>query len=232
MHASARFPGRHTDRPENVESPFSPRPTLAAAVRARRTEWRHTWWFRHAHHPLCTRYAVDVVRLGRLRICRGCAAVYASALVALPPFILAALPARTSWRLEVLAVAAVIATLSVPAVYARLPRLGKDLVRAGLGLLIASWIASLVAGDPLLALATAPPLIILHRIYGRLRGRQESHTRCLSCPEFREGSICSGFVEQAEAHRALEELWSTEAMAAAERRAVLPIATEDEESAR
>lgn len=234
MAADVRSPAGGPDRSRG-ERPFSPAPpSLRGALRARLVEWRHTGWFRHAHHPLCTHYAVDVIRLGRLHLCRGCTAVYATAALAFPTLLIVGFPEQTWWRGAFVALALAVGLVSHPGLYARLPRPGKDLVRAALGLLIGAWGASLCGGDPLFAALAALPLLGLHRFYGRLRSRQESHTRCLSCPEYREGTICSGFTRQAEAHRALEEAWSTEAMARSLRRATAPPSrsTPEEESSR
>lgn len=182
-------------------------------MRHRLVEWRHTWWFRHAHHPLCTPYAGDVLTLGKLELCRSCTLVYGTLCAAAPLLFFWNVAARPDWAVSFLLLAAVAAGLSCPPIYRRLPRLAKDGARTLLGLLIAAWIVSALAGQFLLAGASALPLLALHRVYGRLRQGPESRERCETCPEYREGTICSGFTRQAEAHRALEEIWSEARMA-------------------
>ena len=43
--------------------------------------WQHAWTFDWAHKPLCERFGADVVRLGRLHLCRGCLALRAGVLL-------------------------------------------------------------------------------------------------------------------------------------------------------
>ncbi len=193
---------------EGRSSPWNDPITVGDVVRNRLGEWRHTWWFRHAHHPLCTRYSSDVLTVGKLQLCRSCTVVYGAIAIGTLAFILGSSATSKAWPMLFCALAVAAAFLSHPFVYRRLGRRSKDAARGLLGLLIAAWIVSAFGGHPLLAGVSLPVLLLLHRVYGRLRQSPEARVRCRTCPEYREDEICSGFVRQAEVHRRLEEAWS------------------------
>ena len=46
-------------------------------------QWRHTWRFRFAHHPLCRHFHGHVWRAGPLRLCVGCTCLWSGAAVGL-----------------------------------------------------------------------------------------------------------------------------------------------------
>lgn len=168
--------------------------------------WKHTWTFQAAHKPLCGRFHGDVIRLGSLRVCRSCAALYGSFLLALlasPLYIdaLGMLAGATASGALMIVVAA-----SHPAIYRRAPRVLRDGLRSTLGLLTGLCVVMLFsAAWPWGALQVAI-LGICRQLFQRQR---DKHTRendvCAGCAECGRGGICSGFAEQAVHLRAYEE---------------------------
>ena len=164
-----------------MPAPHRLSPATARAVDrlARRAHAFH----RFAHHPLCDRYASELLTLGRRsRVCRGCAAVLAGL-----PFggALVALLRPSHGVLGVaLGVAAFFGALSLRV---RLPKtLGRLVPACGIGAGFASafteprgywWLAVLAAAGAGLAL---------------YRKRQPNRAPCAACPERLGPTPCSG----------------------------------------
>ena len=171
--------------PEAV-SPFAhraprPRITPAQARRIDRLSRRAHRFHRFAHHPLCDRYAGEVIRIGRVRLCRGCA------FTALGSAMGGAIALVTHTG-ALLAAAAALALL-VPSLASR-SRFPKLLSRfAPSSLFGFALLASLLAGDFLVAAAILAVVIGLRVAYGRRGG---DRSPCATCPE-RDASPCSGF---------------------------------------
>lgn len=186
-----------------------------ADLRLRRA---HDWTWRWAHHPLCARFRPDVLRVGRLHLCRSCTALWSGLVttLALCAWPLAALPNAT---LTVAGAAglALVAFLSPPRRFARLPRAVRDLVRGAMGAL-AALVAILVLRGAflpggLLAMALIATLLVLRSS----RERSRAH-RCEGCPELGAG-VCSGYALQAEDLRR----WESAAVERLARRGFQPI---------
>jgi hypothetical protein len=164
-----------------VPAPHRLSPATARAVDrlARRAHAFH----RFAHHPLCDRYASELVTLGRRgRVCRGCAAVLAgfpagAALVCLLRPSVAVLAAA-------LAVSALLGALSLRV---RLPKtLGRFVPAAGIG---AGAISALMHPRDGLWLGVLVAAAAGGALY---RKRQPNRAPCATCPE-RLGTVpCSG----------------------------------------
>ncbi|HET9626283.1 MAG TPA: hypothetical protein VFP84_33200 [Kofleriaceae bacterium] len=167
-----------------------PRPQLSPrqARRIDRLSRRAHRFHRFAHHPLCGRYAGEVIRIGpRVRVCRGCAlAVIGGGLGGLAAIIgrgVAMSPVAP------IAAAGVALALLLPSVASkrRFPKLVTRLAPSALfafaithGVLAAHWLVA--AG----ALAV---VIALRLAYGRRGG---DRSPCATCPE-RALEPCSGF---------------------------------------
>ncbi len=171
-----------------IPVPLRPRKvTAAAARRIDRLSVRAHRFHRFAHHPLCERYAGEVVRIGRVRLCRGCTFAIAGGVIGGG----AGLAVGGSVITGVAACALAIATLRATLYRrARIPKLVTRFVPAALFSLAITCgaLATSLAGSAVAAFAAAA-VIGLRVLYGR-RGADRSP--CTSCPE-RQLSPCSGF---------------------------------------
>lgn len=170
--------------------------------------WRHAWIFEWAHKPLCDAYGEDVLRIGKLHLCRGCSAL-GLGLLFLGPLLLAGIGADA----RPLAFAASFlpaAILSHPRLHSRWPRVVRDLLRASAGCAVASGIAMAFAGPTGPGLVALALLALTRLVYARQRAPRRLE-RCTSCPENGAG-VCSGYALQAESIRSWEEsAWRREA---------------------
>jgi hypothetical protein len=149
---------------------------------------RHAHAFhRFAHHPLCDRYAGEVIRLGkRSRICRGCVSAAAGALIGVtlavsfrPPFMLALLFGLSGVALGV---------------YALRYRVSKSLGRLLPALLMSAASVGCALAPQLSARAFAAALLVgAIAISIAYRRRGPNRSPCASCPERQELGACSGY---------------------------------------
>ena len=158
---------------------------------------------RYAHHPLCQAYGSEVLRVGRMRICRGCALAATGAVVGvglglsipvLPPMALALLAlAGLAW------VAAVFA-----APWTR--RLGKAVTRLlpslGAAFLVIQGLCFRNVWGWGLAVAVCLGAGLAGRVYRR---RGPWRAPCRACPE-KALRPCSGFRLQFRRERAFARL--------------------------
>lgn len=168
--------------------------------------WKHTWTFQGAHKPLCGRFHRDVIRMGPVRVCRSCSALYGSLALTL-----LAAPAYYG-QLDAHAIAAASGALlgvvaaSAPGVYQHVPRRGRDLLRSGLGILIGLVVVTLFTPLRFWAWGELALLAVAWQVYHRQRDRhRDEQDLCAGCPERGRPGICSGFAEQAVRLRAYEE---------------------------
>lgn len=147
---------------------------------------------RFAHHPLCSRYAGELIALrGRTRVCRGCSCALAGALLG------------TLTLLWPLPLAAACALTLMAAVALTAPWRGaKSWTRAlPAAVSSANLLAPLRAAEPAQLLLATLTLTAAALWLARYRRRGSDRTPCLSCPE-RELSPCSGFSAIVRAERA------------------------------
>ncbi|HTR56256.1 MAG TPA: hypothetical protein VMJ10_36535 [Kofleriaceae bacterium] len=132
---------------------------------------------RYAHHPLCGRYANEVIRIGKLRLCRGCS--YA-VLGGLAGGILGVAVGSAG-----LAAAALVASTTLLALSLRLrpPKIVTRLLPA------AGAAFALISGTLSIRLAAIAVVVALRVLYGR---RGPDRSPCTSCPE-RHLAPCSGY---------------------------------------
>ena len=165
---------------------------------------------RFAHHPLCGRYAGELIPLGRkTRICRGCS--YAalgllggasSALLLHPSLIALACSAGLG------------ASLLLTSLTKRLPKsLGRGLACAAAGF---AGFGGLFA-EHALARAFSVGLIALGGLFlWRYRQRQPNRSPCETCPERLAPTVCSGLrpiVRRERAFRRLAQRFIDQAVA-------------------
>jgi len=164
----------------------------------------HVYPFYWAHKPLCQRFRRDVLRLGRVHVCRSCTMVYAGAALGA---VLCGVFRQPLWDVAPAlwaAMAGITLVFSFPLWYKRWPRPMRDLLRAMLGGTIA------LCGYLLLSGAWLPGLVgtaVLAASWQAYRGVRERFRRqaCAGCPELRDGEICPGFALQAERIRQYEQ---------------------------
>ena len=164
--------------------------------------YRHAWWFQWAHKPLCSAYSEDVVRVGRLRLCRSCVAAYLGATAALAG-VLWLQPTVTTLVLAWLIVTTTVAVGSYPPLYQRHGRGTRDVLRGLLGASIPLALAPLWSSSVGTGIIMIGGLLGLRKIYGRIRATL-GRTACASCEEMGRG-ICTGYSAQAISIRAYEE---------------------------
>ena len=155
---------------------------------------------RFAHHPLCERYAGELIPLGRrTRVCRGCA----SAALGSTTGLLAALAWQPSFAIIVGAAALGIGLL-LSSLALRLPKwLGRALATACLGFACLGGLL-LAHGAPLflavVILVSSVAFIALYRKRGPNRGP------CTACPERLLSKPCSGLRPIVRRERAFRRL--------------------------
>lgn len=160
---------------------------------------------RFAHHPLCQRYAAEVIPLGhRARVCRGCAFTGAGAIAG----------GLAGWLLPApgpLALGALAALLAAGATWAVSRRAGRSPPKllsrlAPMALAAALLALGLRAGGPagLLAALFAAATVAAATLLYRRRGPDRS--ACAGCPEAPASSTCSGFRAVALRERAFARL--------------------------
>ena len=160
------------------------------AVRAHR-------FHRHAHHPLCGRYVGEVIRVGKLRLCRGCSYALAGGVVG------GALGlAISAFGVIALAVAT---TLIAVSLRFRPPKLVTRFVPA------AAAAFAFAAGAWPVRVAALAIVLGLHALYRR---RGPDRRPCTTCPE-RAYQPCSGLhpiVMRERAFQRVSARWLDQAM--------------------
>jgi hypothetical protein len=182
-----------------AEAPRFAPPRLARDVARRldRLARRAHAFHRFAHHPLCGRYASELIRLGRReRVCRGCAAVAVGCCagvllaVALSPGVVV-----------VYALLALATALGVASLRWRLPKLLARFVPAlGMGLGFASVLTDFRSCAWLVAACVGAVGFFAYRWRG------PSRAPCATCPERLEPAPCSGFARIVRRERAFQRV--------------------------
>ncbi len=165
---------------------------------------RHAYPFYWAHKPLCERFRGDVLRIGRLYLCRSCTMAYLGLGVGMLLCVLWRNPLKEVGAALFLALAAVTVALSLPTWYRHWPRRMRDVLRFALGGTIALCAYLLLWDQVLAGLAGTAVLAAFWRAYMILR-RPRRLDACTGCPELLDDAICTGFTFQAEHVRRYEE---------------------------
>ena len=161
--------------------------------------YRLSWPFRWAHAPLCQRRRHDSFRLGRLWLCRSCTLFYTAMLESIGGTWILSL--ETVWGFVTLSgFAFLVVPLSYPPWYENYPRWSKDLLRSAAGVVLGGLLVLLFSP---LSEAAALTLLILYLIFRRYKRRrlELGDHGCEGCPELGRGTICSGYILQANAFR-------------------------------
>ncbi len=164
----------------------------------------HVYPFYWAHKPLCERFRRDVLRIGRLHLCRSCTMVYAG--IALGVLLSAVFhePLHDAAPALFAVLAGVTLTLSCPVWYRRWTRPVRDALRGMTGATIALAGYLLFSGSLLPGLIGLVVLGLTWKAYQALRGSRHPKA-CDGCPQLRENEICPGFALQAECIRQYEQ---------------------------
>ena len=145
-----------------------------------------------AHHPLCSEFRTDVVRLGRLHVCSGCLATWPVFLLALPLTLMARLDGASGWAL--LWAGLVLGLPQMASYRWRLSRLERAAAKAvggvGLAMVVTGVLASGWPGVVLVAVLAAGMLASFGLQLIRLRSILAT---CDACPFKREWETCPGF---------------------------------------
>ena len=168
----------------------APRISPALARRIDRAARAAHAFHRFAHHPLCGRYAGEVLSAGSVVICRGCASMIGGAALGVTLGLVLHCAAPIAWLLLV-ASAGLLASsglLRGPKTLTRLaPALG----------------AGIAAGSNLFCALAASLLTVAFLVAYRRRG--PNRAPCASCPE-RTARVCSGFAPIVRRERAFQRL--------------------------
>ena len=175
----------------------------ALARRIDRFARRAHTFHRFAHHPLCPAYAVEVVALGRMRVCKGCllagSGLFTGLVAGLTPWgggpalTVSLLAAWTAWLL-------CLARWRPPKFFARfLPAaLAGDL--AVRGCRMGGWVGWAVT------LAVAAGLAAAIRHYRR---RGPHRDPCAACPEREGPRTCTGYRPMLRREAALRRIFAS-----------------------
>ncbi|MDZ7615665.1 MAG: hypothetical protein U1E05_01600 [Patescibacteria group bacterium] len=173
--------------------------------------WRMRWlWYRScytflwAHHPLCETFREDVLRIGKVHLCRSCCCVYLGIVLAA----VGGVVLFSFFREHSLAILAAVLLptllLSFPKLYKRLPRCCRDLCRFGMGAMLPVTFGLLGTGYWPLAFVVAAILWCFWRFYFRIRQERRA-TICDTCREYGRQNHCSGAIQQATCLSAYQE---------------------------
>jgi len=153
---------------------------------------------RFAHHPLCHRYAGEVVRLGRTRVCRGCTFALAGGLAGG----CTGLAIGGSALIAALGLAIATGLLGI-SLTLRPPKLVTRFVPAAFtALAITSGTLTFEVTGIGVAIAALAIVVLLRVVYGR---RGPDRSPCTTCPE-RELAPCSGYAPIVSRERAFQRV--------------------------
>lgn len=174
-----------------------PQPTVRAIDRLARSA--HAF-HRFAHHPLCARYADELIPLGkRARLCRGCANAALGSIVGT----LAACYWRPSFSLTF--VASVLGLgLFLSSLALRLPKwMGRGCASASVAFAWVSGMRGATGASLILALGI---LLVGSLFLALYRKRGPNRGACRDCPERLSSTACSGLRPIVRRERAFRRL--------------------------
>jgi hypothetical protein len=163
---------------------------------------RHSYKFRWAHRPLCSRFSDGILRIGHVHLCRSCACAYCGiVLCAILCLFLDVVRESSLTLLPCLMLPTI--GLSTPRFYKQWPRPVRDLLRLSMGCCITLCLCLILTGGILIGLTSAGILLLFWRIYFAVRRKRRAQA-CSGCPELEQRRICTGCRLQADAVRAYE----------------------------
>ena len=172
--------------------------------RLKRLWWKHSYTFHWAHKPLCERFREDVLRVGKVHLCRSCSFAYLGLGTALA-FVVANRLWLGDWIVPLfLGIATTTVAASFPWWYKRWSRRVRDVLRAGIGWSVVLCGTLFFYGHIALGLASGAGMFAAWKCYYAYRDKRKLHA-CDGCHELGQQSVCSGYARQAECARAYEE---------------------------
>ena len=163
------------------------------AARLDRISRRAHLFHRFAHHPLCVAYAGEVVRLGSVRVCKGC--LLTSAGIALGvPLALVSAPALGLRGSALLGTAVSLACAAIPLFGWQTPPklLTRMLYAVGLVFTpVAALVASREDRGAAMLIGLAAIAMTVVRV-ARYRARGPNRAPCTTCAEKSEVRVCPG----------------------------------------
>jgi len=176
----------------------------AAARRIDRLSSRAHRFHRFAHHPLCSEYASEVLRIGRRgRVCKGCAFALVGSLLGVSGGALLNVPPVATVALALGAVALGARGL-VASPGGRLGKIASRLLPL-FGMTLVS-VGALRTHSPLNLAAAVAALCALAVLYFGYRRRGPARGPCAACPERSAPWPCRGLVEIVRRERAFRRL--------------------------
>lgn len=166
---------------------------------------KHCYPADFSHKPLCSRFKDNVLKIGKVFLCRSCVFLYTGIISGGPGILL-----FRDWFTQNFFILFVLLLLPVflsyPRVYNKMPRFARDILRFGSGifmaLLLLSW---LPMGIPFFIIALSI-FTGLYFVYRHLR-KKDFHRLCEGCNEHGQGKICSGFTYKAQLIRNFEKAY-------------------------
>jgi len=156
----------------------------------------HSYKFRWAHTPLCSRFVSGAFRIGSktnpfMYICRSCTLAYLGIAFGVI-LLLVNRVVLDKYPYVLLVGGTIIVILSNPSVYRLWHRKFKDVLRFGLGFVIATIIIYTITTNIVLGTLLTIGIYVLRYIYSRRRNVMKSQA-CNGCEELPLEKICSGF---------------------------------------
>jgi hypothetical protein len=174
--------------------------TRGLTVRLRILWLRHSYRFRWAHRPLCSRFSDGVVRFGQVHLCRSCVCAYCGIVLCAIACLFLNVVRESAVPLLVCLMVPTLG-FSMPRLYKRCSRRVRDLLRYSMGCCISLCICVMLKGNAVVSGLCVSILLIFWRIYFVMRRNRKAQA-CNACPEL--GRICTGCRIQADAVRAYE----------------------------
>ena len=176
--------------------------SICLSLRLRLLWLRHSFTFRWAHGPLCDRFSSDILRIGRIHLCRSCVCVYCGLLMCAT---LCAYLSAIAEHAMLLLLCIVTPTVlfSAPRLYKLCPRPFRDVLRFCMGCCISLCVCAMLAGHIFAAVACGSVLFAFWRIYFVARRKRKAEA-CKGCADIGQNRICTGCRVQAAGIRAYE----------------------------
>jgi hypothetical protein len=170
------------------------------ARRIDRMSWRAHLFHRFAHHPLCSEYASEVIRIGRRgRVCKGCALLALGLAAGAIAGIFVRVPTEAA-----VAVAVAAALLATASLWLRLGKVLSRLLPASLACLLTT--SAILARSPAHLAVTATVWTATALLYLGYRRRGPDRKACAACPERGTPATCRGMAEIVRRERAFRRL--------------------------
>lgn len=162
---------------------------------------KHCYKYLLVHKPLCDKYKDNTLLLfNKIYICRGCFYIYLGIFLSITAntFI------HSNYINYLLFFIPLVILLSYPKIYKKFPRLIKDFIRFFGGVIIAQSFIFSIKINLVSGLFILVVIFLFNNFFNTIR-KNKAHNACINCPEYKENKICSGYSEQIEKIRLVEE---------------------------